>query len=150
MHPSNAILLESNSHHDFDNLNWSIDAVNNVCAQFYLIPVMWNLRGQTCLQRYLYQSLNHNVMYPARPADGSELRFGQIDGEVAPEILPNPDFCNAHFAVHRLLFMSGASEVIGAGFDNEGYGYAIPSLGLSEPADQMFLECVSNRLHLVE
>jgi hypothetical protein len=85
------------------------------------------------------------------------MTFGPHDAiDTTEDIRPDPKFLKIHYAIHKLLIMSGAAEAVWADmindYDNGGNPSLlassddIPYLGHSAIADKMFLDSLSHRL----
>lgn len=93
-HPSDAFNVETNAHDSFDRLQWGIEAVQKPGGQW----------------QYLFREITSSAATIALK-DGDEIRFGAGTDHAMIDA-PNPQFCNLHLSLARVLYACGASEII--------------------------------------
>ncbi|KAI9571790.1 hypothetical protein HD554DRAFT_2312089 [Boletus coccyginus] len=110
-HPSNAFNAQNDAHESFDQLTWGIEALQQPGGEY----------------KYIFREVRNRCAATVRLEDGDEIVFRK--GENGQMIdSPDPSFCNLKLAIARVMYASGASDLIDEIYGDDDDDEAIVNL----------------------
>lgn len=111
---SNGILIDLNCHGTFDKLQWSIEAIYVAATNSYIYKI----------RRTRNDKKVHAGTSSIHLSDGTEITFGNKPG-LAP---PNPNYCNLHLAISRVVQAAGLADIFDVLVDEDDeFDGSVPS-----------------------